>query len=126
MRSPYVAIVDDDAALCSSLVDLMRSVGYRADGFASAETLLLSSDLLNFDCVIADVHMPGMSGLNLVKKLQDQGCMTPVTLITALPDKQLDDEAISAGAQHLLRKPVETTALLDCVERTLYNERPPR
>jgi FixJ family two-component response regulator len=126
MRSPHVAIVDDDAALCSSLVDLMRSVGYRAEAFASAETLLLSSDLLNFDCVIADVHMPGMSGLNLVRKLQDQGCMTPVTLITALPDKQLNDEAISVGAQHLLRKPIETAALLDCVERTLYNARPPR
>jgi FixJ family two-component response regulator len=126
VRSPHIAIVDDDAALCSSLVDLMRSAGYRAEAFASAETLLLSSDLLNFDCVIADVHMPGMSGLNLVRKLQDQGCMTPVTLITALPDKQLDDEAISVGARHLLRKPVETAALLDCVERTLYNERPPR
>jgi len=124
--SPLVAIVEDDEALCFSLVDLMRSVGYHAEPFTSAESLLASSNLLVFDCVIADVHMPGMSGLNLVRNLQHQGCMTPVILITALPDRQLDDDAISVGAQRLLRKPFETKALLDCVERSLSNERPRR
>jgi FixJ family two-component response regulator len=126
VTDPLVAIIDDDEALCSSLVDLMRSVGYRAVPFASAETFLTSSTLIGLDCVIADVHMPGMGGLNLVRKLHEQGVVTPVILITALPDKHLDDEAISLGAQCLLRKPFETNTLLDCVERSLSNERPTR
>jgi FixJ family two-component response regulator len=126
VTNPLVAIIDDDDALCSSLVDLMRSVGYRTRPFASAETFLTSSTLFSLDCVIADVDMPGMGGLNLVRKLHEQGIMTPVILITALPDKHLDDEAISVGAQCLLRKPFETNSLLDCVERSLSNERPSR
>jgi len=126
VRNPLIAIVDDDEALCSSLVDLMRSISYRAEPFASAEALLTSSNLFLFDCVVADVDMPGMSGVDLVRKLQDERCMTPVILITALPDSDLNDEAISAGAQGLLRKPFETKALLDCLERSLCNERPPR
>jgi FixJ family two-component response regulator len=125
MTSPLVAIIDDDEALCSSLVDLMRSIGYRAEPYASAETFLTSSSLLNLDCIVADVHMPGMGGLNLARKLHELGIVTPVILITALPDKHLDDEAISVGAQVLLRKPFETNALLDHVERS-FNERPQR
>jgi FixJ family two-component response regulator len=125
VKNPFVAIVDDDEALCSSLADLMRSIGYRVESFTSADALLMSSNLLFFDCVIADVHMPGISGLNLIRKLQNRGFMTPVVLITALPDRQLDDEAIAVGAQGLLRKPFETKALLDCIERSLSNECPP-
>ena len=126
MKRPLLAIIDDDEALCSSLVDLMRSVGYRAQPFALAETLLTSSDLSVFDCVIADVHMPGTGGLELVRKLREQGIVTPAILITALPDRHLDDEAASVGAQCLLRKPLETEALLDCVARSLSDERRPR
>ena len=126
MTSPNVAIIDDDEALCSALVDLMRSMGYRAEPFLSAETFLMSSKLFGLDCIVADIHMPGMGGLNLARKLHEQGITTPVILITALPDKHLDDEAISVGAQGLLRKPFETNALLDCVEKSLSNEPPPR
>ena len=126
MTSPLLAIIDDDELLCLALVDLMRSIGYRAKPFASAETFLTSSDLFNFRCVITDVHMPGMSGLDLVRTLHEQGIMTPVILITALPGNHLDGEAISVGAQCLLRKPFETNSLLDCVERSLSNERPIR
>ena len=125
MSGPLVAIIDDDDALCCSLADLMRSIGYRVVPFASAEMFLASSSLLLFDCVIADVDMPGLSGLNLVRKLREHGGGAPVILITALPDKQLDDAAISVGAQSLLRKPFETRALLECVERGLSAERRP-
>jgi FixJ family two-component response regulator len=124
VRSPLVAIIDDDEALRSSLVDLMHSTGYRVEPFASAETFLASPNLLDFEGVIADVHLPGMSGLNLVRKLREQGDMTPVILITALTHRRLDDEATLAGAQCLLRKPFEARALLDCVERSLHDERP--
>jgi FixJ family two-component response regulator len=126
VTSPLVAIVDDDDALCSSLVDLMRSVGYRAEPHYSAETFLTSVNLLVVRCIVADVHMPGMSGFDLVRRLREQGIMTPVILITALPDTHLDDEAILAGAQCLLRKPFEIESLLDCVERSLPDERPMR
>jgi FixJ family two-component response regulator len=126
VTSPLVAIIDDDEALCLSLVDLMRSIGYRAEPHASAEAFLTSSNLFGLDCIVADVHMPGMGGLDLVRKLHEQGIMTPVIFITALPDKQLDEEAISVGAQSLLRKPFEIEALLDCLERSLSNERPER
>jgi FixJ family two-component response regulator len=123
VTSPLVAIVDDDDALCSSLVDLMRSIGYRAEAYYSAETFLTSVNLLNVHCIVADVHMPGMSGLDLVKNLREQRIMTPVILITALPEMHLDGEAISVGAQCLLRKPFEIESLLDCVERNLPDER---
>jgi FixJ family two-component response regulator len=114
-----VAIIDDDNALCSSLVDLLRSIGYRAEPHHSAETFLTSANLLNSHCIVADVYMPGMSGLDLVRKLHERGITTPVILITALAGKHLDDEAISVGAFCLLRKPFETNSLLDCVERSL-------
>ena len=126
MTGPLVAIVDDDDVLCSSLVDLMRSIGYRAEAYHSAETFLTSVNLLNVHCIVADVYMPGMSGLDLVRKLHDQDIMTPVILITAQPDRHLNDEAISVGAQCLLRKPFETDSLLDCIERSLPDERPMR
>ena len=126
MTIPLVAVVDDDEALCLSLADLMRSIDCRAEPYISAETLLTSSTLFSFDCVIADVHMPGMGGLDLVRKLRERGVMTPVILITALPDKHLDDEAITVGAQCLLRKPFETSSLLDWVERSLSNDRSTR
>lgn len=119
MKCPLVAIVDDDEALCLSLADLMRSLGYRAEAFTSAETLLASTNLLLFDCVVADVHMPGMGGLNLARELGGLGGWTPVILITALPDRNLEDEAISVGAKCLLRKPFEAQALLNCVEKYL-------
>ena len=122
MTSPLVAIIDDDNALCSSLVDLLRSIGYRAEPHYSAETFLTSANLRNSHCIVADVYMPGMSGLDLVRKLHERGIMTPVILITALAGKHLDDEAISVGAFCLLRKPFETNSLLDCVERSLPDE----
>jgi FixJ family two-component response regulator len=124
VRSLFVAVIDDDEALCSSLADLMRSIGHCAEPFDSAEMFLNSADRLRFDCIIADVHMPGMGGLNLARKLQEQGTTTPVILITALPDRSLDDVAISVGAQCLLRKPFESNTLLDCIERSVSDERP--
>jgi FixJ family two-component response regulator len=123
VSSAFVAIVDDDEELCSSLVDLMHSVGHRAEPFASAETYLASSMPL-FDCVVADVAMLGMSGLDLVRRLREQGATIPVILMTALPDGHLHEEATSSGAQCLLRKPFEAVALLESVERSLSDERP--
>jgi FixJ family two-component response regulator len=119
VRNAFVAIIDDDEDLCSSVVDLMRSVGHRAEYFTSPLTFLASSTLFIFNCVVADVHMPEMSGLDLIRELRKRGGKAPVILITALPNRRLDDQAILAGAQYLLRKPFESDVLLDCVERSL-------
>jgi len=116
---PFVGVVDDDEGLCLSLVDLMRSIGYRAEPFDRAETLLSYADRFSFDCIIADVHMPGMGGLNLVREIRAQNMAAPVILITALPHDQLDEEALSIGAFCLLRKPFETGVLLEHIERSL-------
>lgn len=126
MNSPLIAIVDDDEGLCASLVDLMHSVGYRAEPFFSADTFLISPDLSRYDCIIADVRMPGTSGLDLGRKLRERSARMPVILITALPDRQLEDEAILAGAECLLRKPLETQVMLDHVARSLSRGRLPR
>ncbi|MEH2594970.1 FixJ family two-component response regulator [Bradyrhizobium sp. AZCC 1577] len=119
MTSTLVAIIDDDEALCSSIVDLMRSIGYRAEPFASAEAFLSSPTPSSSDCIIADINMLGMDGLTLTRKLREQSILTPVILITALSEKHLDDEAISVGAQCLFRKPFDANALLECVKRSL-------
>ena len=116
---PFIAVVDDDEALCSSLVDLMRSIGYRAEPFASAEAFLMSPSRFGLHCIIADIHMPGMGGLNLLNALREQGIVTPVVLITALTDQHLDEEAASRGALCLLRKPFEMSSLLDHIDRSL-------
>jgi FixJ family two-component response regulator len=125
VTSPFIAIVDDDEVLCSSLVDLLRSAGYSGEPFTSAQALMASSDLPAFHCVIVDVLMPGTSGLDLVRKLREQGATTPVLLITALPDRRLDDAAIAAGANGLLRKPFDTEALLACIESCLASSHDP-
>ena len=119
MTIPFVAVIDDDMALCSSLLDLLRSVGYRAESFASAETFLTSGSGMDADCIVADVHMPGMGGLDLLLELRKRDIMTPVILITALPGRRLDEEATSRGALCLLRKPLETSSLFSFIERSL-------
>jgi FixJ family two-component response regulator len=119
VNSPLIGIIDDDEVLCSSLADLMRSFGYRAEPFASAEAFLAAPNRPLFDCIIADVHMPGMGGLNLVSRLREQGGAAPVILITSSPDKRLDGEAIAVGAFGLLMKPFEAAMLFDWVEKSL-------
>ena len=115
---PFIAVVDDDEALCSSLVDLMRSIGYRAEPFASAEAFLVSPNRFGLHCIIADVHMPGMGGLNLLQALREKSIATPVVLITAQTDQHLEEAALR-GALCLLRKPFEMNSLLDHIDRSL-------
>jgi FixJ family two-component response regulator len=116
MSIPYVGVVDDNEALCLSLVDLVRSVGYRAEPFHRAESLLEYSDRSNFDCIIVDVCMPGMGGIGLIRHLEAEKSEIPIIVITASP---FGKAALSTGPFQFLRKPFNAGEFLECIERSL-------
>ena len=113
-----ISIVDDDASMRDALVGLVRSLGYDARGFASAEDFLACDDLGRFSCTITDIQMPGMNGFDLKRRLDERHGM-PVIMITARSDPGLKEKATSIGAVGFLRKPFETDVLVDCLQRAL-------
>lgn len=114
-----IAIVDDDASMRDAVVALVRSAGYDARGFASAEEFLGCGTSPSFDCVITDIQMPGMSGIELKQHLVASQHLVPVIMITARHDPGLEERAIASGAACFLRKPFEADALLRCLARAL-------
>src|SRR5215469_12007003 len=93
-----ISIVDDDVAVREMLVSLTRSLGYDALGFSSAEEFLACADFGRFSCAITDIHMPGMSGFELLKRLRQRNRSFPVIIITARTEPDLERKAISDGA----------------------------
>jgi FixJ family two-component response regulator len=91
--------------------------------FASAEDFLQSARLHNSSCVVADVQMPGMSGLDLLKIVRSQGNDTPFIFITAFPNESVRARAVKAGADVLLEKPFSSSVLIDCIETALNGDR---
>lgn len=116
---PLISIIDDDESLRSAIVALVRSAGYDARGFASAEEFLASGTIGNFACVITDIQMPGMSGIELKDHLTAAQSSVPVIMITARHDPDLEEKAIASGAVCFLRKPFEADAFIGCLERAL-------
>lgn len=104
-KLPLVAIIDDDASVRVTTDSLVRSLGYRTHTFASAEEFLQSNPLDHLSCVIADVQMPGMSGVELQDYLRTQGDRVPFIFITAFPDERIRAQALGAGAICYLTKP---------------------
>ena len=119
LHCPLVAVVDDDDSVRESLGGLFRSVGYAARGFASADAFLQSDDLTKTDCVILDVRMPGMSGLELQRQLVASHPDVPVIFMTAHDDARARAQALSGGAVDYLIKPFSEEALLDAVRVAL-------
>ena len=115
-RDLEIAVIDDDESFRVALVESLSSFGYEADGYASAEDYICSVGARSFDCVVTDIHMPGMSGLDLMHRLATQGSTTPIILITARSDTNLEAKAATAGAACLLRKPFEIIDLIGCIE----------
>jgi len=115
-RDLEIAIIDDDESFRVALVDSLCSFGYGGDGYASAAEYIRAIGDRSFDCVVADIHMPGMGGLDLVHHLATQGSTTPIVLITARSDTNLETKAATAGAVRLLRKPFEIKDLIECIE----------
>ena len=113
-----VSIVEDDESLRLALVGLIRSLGHNARGFGSAEEFLEKRDG-PCNCVITDIQMPGLSGIEMTRKLRESGYEAPVIMITARTEAALEQQAYASGALCVLHKPFETGALLHCLERAL-------
>jgi FixJ family two-component response regulator len=114
-----IAVIDDDGPFRASLVDSLLSLGYEVRGFGSAEEFVSADGQIECDCIITDVHMPGMSGLDLKRLLLRLGSEMPVIMITARTDPDLEARAAASGAVCFLRKPIDTPALLDCLNKAL-------
>jgi len=114
-----VAIVDDDRSVQSALKDLMESAGLSARSFGSAEEFLESDQLNQTACLITDIRMPGMSGLELQAKLKSEGSRIPIIFITARPDAKMKMVAMKAGAVEFLSKPFDYEVLLGQVRMAL-------
>jgi FixJ family two-component response regulator len=114
-----VAIVDDDDLMRSALEGLLKAVGLRAQAFSSAEEFLESGQSRETACLIADIRMPGMSGLELQAKLNADACRIPIVFITAHGDEKMRMQAMRSGAVEFLAKPFDDEALLDSVRAAL-------
>jgi FixJ family two-component response regulator len=119
---PLIAIVDDDDAICIATESLIRSLGLRARCFASAEAFLGSDILDETACLITDVHMPGISGLELQDVLVARGQKMPIVFITAYPEEAIQMQARARGAVAVFRKPFDGRSLSDCVMEILRKE----
>ena len=113
---PLVAVVDDDGSVRRALARLLRAAGYRAETFADAEAFLAHLPAHRPDCVILDVRMPGMSGLELYEHLIAEGRAMPTIFITGHGDTTMAARAIEAGAAGFLLKPFEDEQLLEAVK----------
>ena len=118
-KNKLVAIVDDDDAVRVALEGLLKSAGLPAQGFGSAEEFIKSGQQGQMACLIADIRMPGMSGLELQTRLNAEGCRIPIVFITAHGDAKMRMQALRAGAVEFLAKPFDDEALLGSVRATL-------
>ena len=116
---PLISIIDDDESMREAIKGLMRSLGYRVEAVASAQEFLTSRLVGRTSCVIADMQMPGMTGLELYQRLSTSGKRVPTILITAYPDDGVRERARSAGVVGYLSKPFEEDDLLACVRSAL-------
>ena len=119
MKSSLIAIVDDDESVRESVSSLVRSAGFGTEVFASAEEFLNSAHLRDTVCLILDLRMPGMSGLELQRRLSDADYRIPIIFITAQRDEGDRIEALKAGAVDFLHKPFSEKALLKAVDMAL-------
>jgi len=119
-----ISIVDDDESVREALEDLIQSVGFRVDAFPSAMDFLAFADIRDTSCVIADVNMPRMSGVDLFHRLTELGHPIPTILITAYPNEGVRAHALAEGVVCYLIKPFDDEALIGCVCSALQDETP--
>jgi FixJ family two-component response regulator len=119
---PLISVVDDDDSVRESLRGLIRSVGFAVNVFASAEQFLESDHFSDTDCLILDVRMQGMNGLELQRKLATNHCEIPVVFVTAHGDEDVRARALNAGAVDYLLKPFSEEALLNAIDSALKSK----
>jgi FixJ family two-component response regulator len=117
-----ISIIDDDASVRAAIGNLLQSLGYVTCAFESAEEFLRSDHLDQTSCVIADVNMPVMSGVELLVLLRDRDKRVPFIFITAFPDERIRARAFSAGALGFLTKPFDRSHLIQCLEQALRQD----
>ena len=118
-KLPLVAIIDDQESVRATTDSLVRSLGYVVHTFASAEEFLQSDLLDDFACVMTDVQMPGMSGVQLQDTLRNRGYRAPFIFFTAFPDERTRAQAVAAGAVCYLAKPFDGDRLVQCLQAAL-------
>jgi FixJ family two-component response regulator len=116
---PVIAIVDDNEPFRHATVSFIRSLGYAVLQFASAEAFLKSNQLDDTDCLISDVQMPGMNGIELQGKLIAQGHHFPIIFVTALPEMKARAQALASGAIGFVAKPLSDEILIACLNKAL-------
>ena len=118
-KGPMISIIDDDPFVRAATDGLVRSLGYRAATFASAEDYLQSDRVNDTSCVITDVQMPGLSGVELQSVLHARGNCTPMIFITAFPEEKVRRRVLDAGAIGFLSKPFDDEQLIDHLQTAL-------
>ena len=118
-RPPIVAIVEDDPSVRKSLKRLLNAYGLTTEGYASAEAFLDAGGERRADCLVLDIHLEGMSGIDLRHQLTAAGSTLPVIFITAVDEDGLEQEAVRAGCIAYLRKPVSTELLTSALNQAL-------
>jgi FixJ family two-component response regulator len=119
VRTTLIAVLDDDELIRAALQLLLKGGGFTVISFGSAEDFLGSGELSKVACLIADIRMPGMSGLDLQAKLKAESCAIPIIFITAHGDETMRLQAMRAGAVGFLPKPFDSSILLDTVRAAL-------
>jgi FixJ family two-component response regulator len=122
-KNIMISIVDDDKSVREAMKTLVKSLGYPTATFASAEEFLDSGRLLDTACLITDVQMPGMSGVDLQGHLSANGHRMPVIFVTAFPEESVRLRALGGGAFGFLSKPFSEDSLIDCLDRALAHHR---
>ena len=119
MPSPLISVIDDDELFLQALAGLLRSLGFETRTYSSAEEFMRSGACEASRCVITDIQMPGLSGIDLKRQLDDRHCVVPVVMITARAEARLHKQALESGAFCLLRKPFKASDLIECVGKAM-------
>jgi FixJ family two-component response regulator len=118
-KVPVISIVDDDQSMRDAMSALVRSLGFAAATFASAEDFLESAHVDDTSCLITDVQMPGLSGVELQSHLIADGRVMPIIGVTAHPEESIRTQMMEAGAVGFLSKPFNDECLIDCIATAL-------
>ena len=121
LSSIYVAVVDDDPSVCRSFGRLLRTAGFQLVTYPSAEALLQDSKRPRFDCLVLDIQLDGMSGLELARRIRALRDNTPIIFITALEDPEVRTEVLACGAAEFFRKTDPGERVLEAIRRAVGN-----